>query len=148
MTIYTISLSEAQTRISDWQDAQADIKAELSASSSVLNSAPLNIHAFTVSLDNLKDLIRRIDDNNTTHPSGSENINAVRFYAASKATATDPEGCLVYVAVTGFDSSTSDGGEDVLTLPAGQTGETSGIYDFSFPCPTTCPPAGSGIMDA
>jgi hypothetical protein len=146
MTTYTISLHDAQTRITDWQSDQTTLQSALSGQPSLSSLPPLTIHALTFQLENLTDMFRRIAANNSLHPTGSMNINAVRFYLGN---GTDASGnaCLIAVGVSGFNQALGVGGVDIIELPAGQVGETSGIYDFSAPCPPTCPSPNGGILD-
>lgn len=157
---FTIPLEIAQDRINNWKNDQAAIKNTLvGISSPMQNSEALAISAFSFKLRDLTELFERIYAYNNNgqipgihlaehSPNFNNPIDAVRFYVGEKADAAGTSVCLVGVAVTGFNDGTNGGGSDFVNLPViNQQPQTeTSIYDFSYPCPTTCPnPPSSGI---
>jgi hypothetical protein len=150
---FTITKVEAQARIQLWKDEQSAVKDALPAGSPIKNSNALHIKAFTFRKEDLVELMSRIEANNQT--SGSPTINAVRFYLGEKIVSTNPnsiEPCLIAVGVEGFPASApyTTGGKDITDLPNATHDPLmyNGIYDFSYPCPATCPETGYGISDS
>jgi hypothetical protein len=143
MAKYTIPLAEAKTRITAWKTDQGNIQNELNHAGSS-NLPCLTINAFTFELQDLTDLLVRIDAYNKVHQ--TDHVNAVRFYLGKSVPSLPevPYACLVGVGVSNFSPVNNNGGEDILTLPP--TTDSS-IYDFSFPCPSTCAEVGHSIMD-
>jgi hypothetical protein len=159
---FTISLETAQDRINNWKNDQNAIKATLEQTSSPMqNSVALSINAFSFKLRDLSELFERIyaynnngqapDIHLSDHIAGMQNpIDAVRFYVGEDVDAAgNAQVCLVGVSVVGFNAAgTQDGGSDFVNLPVinQQPASETSIYDFSYPCPTTCPnPPSSGI---
>ena len=145
---YTITLEEAQKRTDAWKSDQAVLIDALGGSTGAANLSPVNIHGFTFKLDDLFNLCIRIYNyNNPSTPIDVEPgieienpVNAIRFYLGKKADEMPggAYGCLIGVGVKEFDPENQDGGKDVYDLPDFKTPVTSSIYDFSYPCPTTC----------
>lgn len=150
---FTISLDDAQQRITNWQGDQTLIKNALSQNLPLRNSPVLNINAFTFDLADITDLIVRIGLYNASTPPPAEPINGIRFYLGKVVTPTIPEppySCLVAVGVSGFEPNENVGGDDIITLPSAHSKPPTleeSIFDFSYPCPTTCADPGKGIMD-
>lgn len=150
---YTISLDDAQQRITNWQSDQSLIKNAVLHDLPLANSPVLNINAFTFDLADIRDLVNRIDLYNITTPPGDASISGIRFYLGKVITPTMPEppySCLVAVAVSGFRPNENVGGDDIITLPSAHSKPPTleeSIFDFSYPCPTTCADPGKGIMD-
>ncbi len=156
---FTISLADAQSRILNWGVDQATIKEYLT-----LNNSPVVITgSVAFHLDELKIILGAIEDYNESEASIippvaiSNPITAIRFYFGKKieqGMPIAPYACLIAVGVTDFNSTTgqTNGGIDVIQLPElpvipVNNALKSAIYDFSYPCPTTCPSPGMGIMD-
>lgn len=147
---FTISQTTADARIKHWRDDQQTIQNALANHPQYQNLPPLTINAFTFHYSDLFDLFNRIGEYNTSNngaphkpivpvtPTIENPINAIRFYLGVTPTPEPPFSCLIAVGVTGFNISQNNGGTDVLSIsPLG-----SSIYDFSYPCPTTCPQTG------
>lgn len=163
MSVFTIDLLEAQQRIQRWQDAQAAIRTALINSPQLVNSPVLTTKAFTFQWDDLAELMNRILLHNSPTtanliPLSADlqttvaNIDAIRFYLnidEIEGTPTAPFGSLISVAVSEFNPESNEGGNDELQLlvSRGSGIEANAIYDFSYPCPATCPNPGHGIMD-
>lgn len=158
---FTLQLTDAQSRIERWQYDQGAIKNALASipnPNPLINSPVLSINAFTFELHDLCQLFERIFQyNNPGVPfqlhladySINNPINAVRFYLGEKDPA-DPGACLIGVGVVDFQPP-GLGGQDVISqLPVinNQPENETSIYDFSYPCPTTCPTPGQGIMNS
>jgi hypothetical protein len=146
---FTITLEEAQKRFEALKTIQNKIKEELT-DIPLKESKLLEISAHTFQLNDLYDLFERIYKfNNPQEPTLNLDkttianpINAIRFYPGQKFnTSTEKfQICLMAVAVTGFNGISNLGGQDVKNLPdITGTVSISSIYDFSFPCPSTCP---------
>ena len=153
MTNFTINEQTATDRIDEWQQEQATIKTALGQNPAA-NSNVLDIKAFTFKLEDIVEFVNRIYLANNPGggtawqmpmPTSSDTTNGIRFYVGEKETSNPNvlEPCLIAVAVDNFTPSTS-GGSDVLDLPTapGSTLVSQAIYDFSYPCPTTCPTNG------
>lgn len=156
---YTISLADAQSRILNWGLDQATIKEY-----TTLDNSPIVItESVAFHLNELKLILKEIEDYNGVKASAlppvviPNPINAIRFYFGKKieqGIPVAPYACLIAVGVTGFNSAVepTNGGDDVIQLPelpvipVNNTLQ-SAIYDFSYPCPTTCPNPSKGIMD-
>lgn len=162
MQDFKISKTVAKTRIEDWQGEQSLIKTAL-GTNPAKDSTVLGIEAFTFRLADLIELLNRIylvnNPGETSWkmplPTGNEQINAIRFYLGQKEVANPPntlEPCLVALGVEDFapTASPSSGGKDIYDLPTApdDSSVSPAIYDFSYPCPTTCPEAGYGISDS
>ena len=154
MSQFTINQQDAQSRILACRKDQTDIKAALQNDPNLNNLPCLNIHAFTFSLTDLKQLVNRIEafNNQVTNPPVVP-IDAIRFYLGEKHP-HDPNiakyACLIPIAVQDFEPENNNGGKDLLNLPVlGNENPSSpnAIYDFSFPCPSTCAEVGHSIMD-
>ncbi len=154
MSDFTISQDDARVRINAWRKDQTDIKAALLNYPNLNNLPCLNIHAFTFTLTDLKQLCNRIDafNNQITNPPVVP-IDAIRFYLGEKQP-VDPNtpkyACLIPIAVQDFEPQNNNGGKDLLNLPVlGNENPPSpnAIYDFSFPCPSTCAEVNHSIMD-
>lgn len=157
---YTISLADAQSRILNWGIDQATIKEY----SSFDNAPVLITGSAAFHLDELKAILRLIEDYNGSEAPLvppvviSNPINAIRFYFGKKieqGMPVAPYACLIAVAVSGFviSSVPNIGGTDIIELPQLPTIPInnilqSAIYDFSYPCPTTCPNPNKGITDS
>jgi hypothetical protein len=154
---FTISLSDAKTRISNWTADQTAVKAV----TTINNSPVVNINSAAFALSDLQSLLAEIDLYNglqpivSPTPSIANPVNGVRFYFGKKThegMPVAPYACLIAVGVTGFSPASNLGGNDVVALPALPTpthpynGLVSSIYDFSYPCPTTCDNYGAGLM--
>src|SRR4051812_750227 len=82
-----ISLADAQARIGNLQTSQTDIQKALTANPDLINNPVLNIHAFTMKLVELENLLERINLYNSESANESNPINAIRFYLAE----TEPQ---------------------------------------------------------
>ena len=126
----------------------------------------LTMNAFTFSIEEIKILVSRVNAYNKTN---SKKANAIRFYTGIKENrfagivpgAPKLIPCLVFVPVTGFVKgelspqgkyTPPKGGTDLSSIPSATTGlqsrgtmardaseDDSAYYDFTFPCPDTCP---------
>jgi hypothetical protein len=124
---YTISLNEAQARIQLYQQSRGSI----------------NTNAFTIRLSELTNLCNRAIQYDLQNPTPEDPINAIRFYLGAELVNKEPVACLICVPVSGFEhdgQTPINGGADVLSLRLGsyKASDECDIYDFSFPCPTTC----------
>lgn len=150
---FTITLDDAQQRVTNWQGDQALIRNALVQNLPLHNSPVLNINAFTFDLADLTDLITRIALYNNSNPPIGDPINGIRFYLGKVVNTTIPEppySCLVAVGVSNFAPNENVGGNDIITLPSAHSKPPTleeSIFDFSYPCPTTCADPGKGIMD-
>ncbi len=150
---FTISLADAQERITNWQADQTMIKNALLQNPPLHNSPVLDIHAFTFDLADLTDLMGRIAVYNTSTPPLGTPINGIRFYLGKVVNTAVPEppySCLVAVGVSDFAPNENVGGDDIIALPSAHSKPPTlveSIFDFSYPCPTTCADPGKGIMD-
>ncbi|MDL5049612.1 hypothetical protein QQ054_26695 [Oscillatoria amoena NRMC-F 0135] len=159
---FTIQQTDAQERYTNWKDNQGNIMNALQNPNAPqvpgLEYSPvLSINSFTFKLQDLCELFERIYKYNNPGSTAvlhlaestlaANPINAVRFYLGVENSPAN-NACLIGVAVTNCNAP-GFGGADVTNLPvvnAQPTTETS-IYDFSYPCPTTCADPGHSIMD-
>lgn len=139
---YAISKETANSYISNWNASNNCLVP------SAANDAPANsikIDSFVFSIDDFKNFIARVDSD-----PNSANITGVVCRIGLKPNPIGPTNelvpCLVFEAVDGFDASlnpptpgTSQG--DLIPLPSSGSKESSSSarYDFSYPCPPTCP---------
>lgn len=154
---FTILKYDAQDRIRHWKTHQTEIQSVLLNQPNLINSPCLQINAFTFKLDDLYKLFVRIHNHNNPSaqplppPSASNTTNpikAIRFYLGLKEDPTNeipPYACMMAVPVENFNPMSFNGGADIVYLPQGS--EASSIYDFSFPCPSTCAEVNQSIMD-
>lgn len=145
---YIITLPEAKKRIAQWQADQSELIAKMAGTPlHIYEDLPmLQVKAFTFEFSEMADLIDKIKTYNET---ADVKIDGLRFYLGVNdevGEATVPQACLVAVGVSNFDPEMSMGGDDVLCVDT-DTDSPSIIYDFSYPCPSTCGNAGHTIMD-
>jgi hypothetical protein len=129
---YTITMEVAQGRIQTYNQ----------------NKNNINTGAFTMRLSELANLCNRVVQydlqSDTQNPAPPTPVNAIRFYlGAEPDNFGNLAACLICVPVSGFvhDGQNSiNGGQDIFSLRLGSFAneEADAIYDFSFPCPTTC----------
>lgn len=126
---YCISQEESETRINEWKSGKYSI---------VPNGWPngLPLDAFVFSINDFKDFVARVDQ---LQNSG---ITGVVCHVGIK---DNSEGskvpCLIFEAVENFSPDGDPGIRKGDLPPTGDpNGEpTTARYDFSFPCPPTCP---------
>jgi hypothetical protein len=138
--VNTIPVCDASERVKNFQDkyANSDFKTK----------------AFTMKIADVQSIISFIGALNDLVP--ALDINAVRFYLGRHE--EDDENCLIMVPVFDFDPANSDetkrGGYDLLDTIEIKSGSgpikidakiASLCYDFTFPCPQTCPVQGFGL---
>lgn len=153
---FTISLTDAQGRIQKWQEDQTNLRSALQGNPLVI-SPVVNMVSAAFHLDDLQQMVNDIYVFNgweplpIPEPIVTNPVNAVRFYfgKVEAGAPVPPYACLMAVAVTNFDYNGNNGGDDVIMLPVSgaHPDYQSSIYDFSYPCPPTCPNPGKSIMD-
>lgn len=148
-----IPLHEAQARITHWREDQSKLIDVLKDSQEghLMEGLPmLHVKAFTFKYQELAELIDKIRVHNDRIPEteAANRINGLRFYLGVKDYASDalsPAPCLVITGVSEFYPHESMGGDDVICID--DLVNPSIIYDFSYPCPSTCGNEGHTIMD-
>ena len=147
---FTIPLAEEKKRIINWQAEQISVQAALKEDhGSLINAVPLTAHAFTYHLEELRHLITLIAGYNDSENGAQNPVNAVRFYLGKRSVQNNPAYSspdLMAVAVAGFNPNYSEGGLDVINITPWAP-DASGIFDFSYPCPTTCGNLKQSLLD-
>jgi hypothetical protein len=136
--LYCIDLPEAQKRVRLWRAEQRNISEALAGTPGPINPDMMSIvtiKAFTFRYAEILDLVGKINHFNIN---GETPISGLRFYLGIREAQDHlPAGpCLIAVAVNGYDPANSLGGQDILDLDAESDRYT--IFDFSYPCPSTC----------
>ena len=133
---YCISKEEAEKRISEWQKGKYVIVPPKEGSS----ETNLQLDSFLVSIEDFKHFLRRVD-----LCADKKNLTGVvcRIGIKPNPAYNSPVNvpCLIFEAVEGFSSDPLNAGkiiEDLPPLPEDDK-NLSARYDFSYPCPPTCP---------
>lgn len=138
---YCITLDEARERVAVWLDDQERITKEVDGRMAVAQMPILRSKSFVFRAEEILVIAEMIRTYNDNHPEPEEQVNAMRFYLGIKAHSDGLDGMitpsLIAVGVKNFHPDNSNGGDDILDM--GSEDESPTIFDFSYPCPATCP---------
>jgi hypothetical protein len=152
---FRIAIPVADTRIDRWQNDKYVLVPKTFNGSIPPEYKTLKIDAFSLSVEDLIHLTNRIKDYNLSE-SGKDNYPITGFacrlgikdYTNEKGE-QEPLPCLMMEPIVGFERNddpdnpiANNPGELMNRIPeeiGGKTLDYSAIYDFSYPCPPTCP---------
>jgi hypothetical protein len=152
---FRITIIEADRRISRWQNDHYILVPKALNGSFPPGYKVLEIEAFSLSVEDLLHLTQRIKTYNLNE-SGKDNLPITGFscrlgikdYTNEKGE-QEPLACLMLEPLIGFKRNDDpnnpiaiNSGELMDRIPEDINGKEldySAIYDFSYPCPPTCP---------
>lgn len=152
---FRISVPEADTRINRWQNENYILVPKNFEGSFPPGYRPLEINSFSLSVEDLLHLTERIKTYNLNE-SGKDNYPisgfacrlGIKDYINEKGE-QEPLPCLLIEPLLDFERNDNpdnpiaiNPGELLNRIPEevhGKIVDYSAIYDFSYPCPPTCP---------
>ncbi|MNJ97465.1 hypothetical protein D3C87_152150 [compost metagenome] len=153
--LFCISIPEADDRIYRWQNDNYILVPKAFGGSIPAGYTALEIDSFSLSVEDLLHLTQRIKTYNLSE-SGTDNYPISGFACrlgikdyTNENGEQAPLPCLLIEPLVGFERN-NDPSNPIATNPGGLMdripGEEDGkqldysaIYDFSYPCPPTCP---------
>lgn len=152
---FRIGISEADTRISRWQNDNYILTPKAFKGSFPPGYMPLELEAFSLSVEDLLHLTERIKAYNLNE-SGKDNYPITGFSCRlgikdyiTENGEQEPLPCLLMEPLVGFERNDNpdnpiaiNPGQLMDRIPediGGKVFDYSAIYDFSYPCPPTCP---------